>query len=97
MTSTDGPVPDAATTTAPDPAAGESRNRRSAALSGRERIVPTRPDWAAAAIPAHRKPLPILTRDARRPGGYDGYPRTTVGQEPGTKRLRVATRNRRPA
>ena len=64
MTSTDGPVPDAATTTVPDSASGESRNRRSAALSGRERIVPTRPDWAAAAIPAHRKPLPILTRDA---------------------------------
>lgn len=64
MTSDSGPAPDAATTTAPDSASIEPRDRGSAALLGRERIVPTRPDWAAAAIPAHRKPLPILTREA---------------------------------
>jgi L-lactate dehydrogenase complex protein LldF len=57
------PIPDAAEVPAPEPEPA-TPDRRSAALLGRERIVPTRPDWAAAAIPAHRKPLPIMTREA---------------------------------
>ncbi len=64
MTPADGRAPNTANRTAPDSASIEPRDRSSAALSGRERIVPTRPDWAAAAIPAHRRPLPIITRDA---------------------------------
>lgn len=38
--------------------------RRSSALDGRERIRPDRPEWAASAIPAHRRPLPLITREA---------------------------------
>jgi L-lactate dehydrogenase complex protein LldF len=75
MTSADRPMPNAAAVPAPDPASVDPRGRRSAALLGRERIVPTRPDWAAAAIPEHRKPLPILTRDAI---GRDGTTATHV-------------------
>jgi L-lactate dehydrogenase complex protein LldF len=37
---------------------------RSSALDGRERIRPDRPDWAASEIPAHRRPLPLITREA---------------------------------
>jgi L-lactate dehydrogenase complex protein LldF len=49
----DAPVPP------PDPS-------RSSALAGRERIRPDRPEWAAGEIPAHRRPLPIITREALR-------------------------------
>lgn len=36
----------------------------SAALEGREHLRPDRPDWAASHIPAHRRPLPLVTREA---------------------------------
>ncbi|MER7395295.1 lactate utilization protein B [Streptomyces sp. NPDC000151] len=38
--------------------------QRSSALAGRERIRPDRPEWAAGDIPPHRRPLPLITRDA---------------------------------
>ncbi|MFI9029861.1 lactate utilization protein B [Streptomyces sp. NPDC053560] len=38
--------------------------QRSSALAGRERIHPDRPEWAAGDIPPHRRPLPLITRDA---------------------------------
>ncbi|MGH3342595.1 MAG: LUD domain-containing protein, partial [Carbonactinosporaceae bacterium] len=34
------------------------------ALRGRERLEPTRADWSAPELPAHRRPLPLLTREA---------------------------------
>lgn len=41
----------------------------SSALHGRERLEPQRPDWASAETPAHRRPLPLITREAlERPG-----------------------------
>lgn len=38
--------------------------KRSAALRGRERVRPDRPDWAAASEPLVRRPLPLVTREA---------------------------------
>ncbi|MFI8993240.1 lactate utilization protein B [Streptomyces sp. NPDC053542] len=38
--------------------------QHSSALAGRERIRPDRPEWAAGDIPPHRRPLPLITRDA---------------------------------
>ncbi|WP_052866801.1 LUD domain-containing protein [Streptomyces niger] len=43
---------------------GPTDGQRSTALAGRERIRPDRPEWAAGEIPAHRRPLPLITRDA---------------------------------
>jgi len=37
---------------------------RSAALAGTERVTRNAPEWARAEIPAHRKPLPIITQEA---------------------------------
>lgn len=37
---------------------------RSSGLAGREQITRTRPDWAAPGRPAHRKSLPLITREA---------------------------------
>lgn len=56
--------PDAAAEATPASARVQPTQRRSAALLGRERIVPHRPEWAATTIPPHRKPLPIITREA---------------------------------
>jgi L-lactate dehydrogenase complex protein LldF len=36
----------------------------SSALRGRERLRPTRADWAAAELPPYRRPLPLITREA---------------------------------
>ncbi|GII22634.1 lactate utilization protein B [Planosporangium mesophilum] len=57
-------MPDAAEVPTPESSPPTPPRRRSTALLGRERVVVTRPDWAAATIPAHRKPLPIITRAA---------------------------------
>ncbi|MGH8868235.1 MAG: lactate utilization protein B, partial [Actinomycetes bacterium] len=39
-------------------------HRASTALAGRSGLHPDRPDWAASDLPAHRRPLPLLTREA---------------------------------
>ncbi|MGH3321299.1 MAG: lactate utilization protein B [Streptosporangiaceae bacterium] len=41
-----------------------ARQKVSTALRGRERLRPTRPDWAGTDTPAHRRPLPLITREA---------------------------------
>lgn len=62
-------APDAAAEPTPASARVRPAERRSAALLGRERIVPTRPEWAAATPPAHRRPLPVISRESlARPG-----------------------------
>lgn len=38
--------------------------RRSSALRNRESVRVDRPDWAAADVPPHRTPLPLVTREA---------------------------------
>ncbi|MGV1009746.1 MAG: LUD domain-containing protein [Dermatophilaceae bacterium] len=41
----------------------------SAALAGTERVTHDAPEWARAEVPAHRRPLPLLTKEAvERPG-----------------------------
>ena len=44
---------------------------RSSALAGTERVRHTAPDWARAEIPAHRRPLPVITAEALTQPGVD--------------------------
>jgi L-lactate dehydrogenase complex protein LldF len=36
----------------------------STALAGRDRLTPDRPEYAASEVPAHRRPLPLVSREA---------------------------------
>lgn len=41
----------------------------SSALRGKDRLRPERPEWASAEAPVHRRPLPLITREAlEQPG-----------------------------
>ncbi|MCW2901268.1 MAG: iron-sulfur cluster binding protein [Streptosporangiaceae bacterium] len=53
---------------------------RSSALAGRERIRPDRPEWAAGEIPPHRRPLPLITRDALKEPATPATHDRLVGQ-----------------
>lgn len=52
----------------------------SSALDGRERIQPRRPEWASAEAPAHRRPLPLITREALEQPGTAATNERLVGR-----------------
>ena len=63
---------------------------RSSGLAGREQITRIRPDWAAPGRPAHRKSLPLITREALAEPGTPATHDRLVGRGKAKKLALVA-------